>query len=373
LKELYQIGNGPLPGSRHPISAELISWYKLNKRDLPWRHTKDPFRIWLSEVILQQTRIYQGLPYYKKFVSRFENVSQLAKAPEDEILRLWQGLGYYSRAKNLHKCAKFVTSHLNGEFPRTYDELIMLPGIGSYTAAAIASIAFKEKVPVIDGNVFRVLSRIFGIDRDIAQSSSRKVFVEKANSLMPDSDPGIFNQAMMELGALQCIPRNPICMECPVAEMCYAYSTKEQHIFPVNGKTLYKKDRFLNYLMFTSEGRTLMKKREKNDIWRGLYDFYVFESKSQMDQKSVWKKMTETVPSFIDKTSFISQSVDYKHILTHQRIFARFFKIELKDSTFARKLAAILSLCQFTKEEIEEIPKPRLIEKYLIDEENFLS
>ena len=357
----------------HPISVTLTTWYGKNKRDLPWRHTGNPFRIWLSEIILQQTRVQQGLPYYNKFVSRFENIMELAKAPEDEILRLWQGLGYYSRAKNLHQCARYVSTELNGEFPKTYRELIKLPGIGSYSAAAIASIAFNESVPAIDGNVFRVLSRIFGIKNDIAQSKSRVVFFEQAFSMMPGISPAVFNQTMMEFGALQCIPKKPDSQNCPVAEMCCAFLNKEQDLFPVNNKKLRIRKRYFNYPVFFHKNRILMKKRDNSDIWKGLYDFHLLEFDHQMNQESLVKKINEEISPSILKSAFIDQSKDYQHILTHQRIHARFFKIALKDSTFTKKLATKLNLIPFSKTEIEKIPKPRLIEKYLIDEGNLLS
>ncbi|MDA0196764.1 MAG: A/G-specific adenine glycosylase [Bacteroidetes bacterium] len=356
----------------HPIAIILIAWYNQNKRDLPWRGTKNPFRIWLSEIILQQTRVEQGLPYYDAFVSRFENIKQLARAPEDEILRLWQGLGYYSRAKNLHLCAKYVATELNGVFPGTYRELLKLRGIGSYTAAAIASIAFDERVPTIDGNVFRVLSRIFGIKNDISQSKYRVVFFDQALSMMPGISPSVFNQAMMEFGALQCIPRKPDCPNCPVVEMCYAFSNREQDLLPVNNKKLKIRKRYFNYPVFFYENRILMKKRNNSDIWKGLYDFHLIEFEHQMNLESLIEKLNKEISPSVFQSSFINQSKDYQHILTHQRIHARFFKIGLKDSTFAKELASKLNLISFSKTEIEKIPKPRLIEKYLIDEGNFL-
>src|SRR5690606_26841183 len=195
------------------FSKLLIDWYLQNRRELPWRETTDPYRIWSSEIILQQTRVAQGLPYYFSFVQAFPTVVDLASADEQQVLKLWQGLGYYSRARNLHATAREI-ARKNGQFPSTYKELLKLKGIGSYTAAAIASFAFGEAVPAVDGNVFRVLSRIFGVDTDIASSAAKTVFMELAASLMPKDDPAIFNQALMEFGALQCVPKNPDCVRC---------------------------------------------------------------------------------------------------------------------------------------------------------------
>ena len=198
----------------HPISDKLISWYKKNKRDLPWRNTSDPYKIWLSEIILQQTQVVQGLNYYIKFTETFPTVVDLANAPEDKVMRLWQGLGYYSRARNLHKTAQYVASELSGVFPETYIDLLKLKGVGEYTAAAIASFSYNEAVPVVDGNVFRVLSRYFDVETDIAQASAKKEFVALAFEVMPKDNPAIFNQAIMEFGALQCVPKSPDCSIC---------------------------------------------------------------------------------------------------------------------------------------------------------------
>src|SRR5688500_8386899 len=225
-------------GKRY-FSDKLVKWYIDNKRLLPWRETTDPYRIWLSEVILQQTRVNQGLPYYKEFIKAYPSIIELARAPEQEVLRLWQGLGYYTRARNLHKCAKSIVERHNGKFPETFDELEKLPGIGHYTAAAIASFSFGQPVAVLDGNVFRILSRIFGIDTPINSPDGKRQFTELANELLSKKDPALHNQAVMEFGALFCTPKHPQCQICPFNTTCIAYTHDLLHVLPV--KTPAKK------------------------------------------------------------------------------------------------------------------------------------
>ena len=259
------------------FANKLISWYQDNQRDLPWRHTRDPYKIWLSEVILQQTRVSQGLPYYQSFVAHFPEVFDLANATEQQVLRLWQGLGYYSRGRNLLKCARMVVEELDGKFPNNYMQLLELPGIGEYTAAAIASIAFKEAVPVVDGNVFRVVSRVLGISDDIAVASSRKVFFNYSKQLMMDAPPDLYNQAVMEFGALHCTPKQPKCDSCPLSLTCYAFQNSRQHQFPVKSKKVKVRNRDFYYLVIKSGASYLLNKRASGDIWQGLYDFYLIE------------------------------------------------------------------------------------------------
>ncbi|HEY0769642.1 MAG TPA: A/G-specific adenine glycosylase, partial [Sphingobacteriaceae bacterium] len=226
---------------------KIVKWYSENKRSLPWRETKDPYRIWLSEIILQQTRVAQGLPYYLRFVERFPTVSHLASAPQDEVLRLWQGLGYYTRARNLQKCAQTIVEKYSRKFPRTYAELISLPGIGEYTAAAIASISFNEKVAVVDGNVFRVLSRVFGIDTPINSAEGKKGFSKLANDLIHETAPADYNQGLMEFGALFCTPKNPKCEECVFRKSCHAFQNGLQQQLPVKLKSKASRKRYFYY------------------------------------------------------------------------------------------------------------------------------
>ena len=262
--------------SIHPFSATIMAWYAEHQRELPWRQTRDPYAIWLSEIILQQTRVAQGLPYYERLLAAFPSVRDLAEAPEATLLRLWQGLGYYSRARNLQKAAQMVMRDFEGVFPQTYDEIIRLPGVGPYTAAAIASFAFSEAKAVVDGNVFRVLSRVFSVETDIASSAARGVFTSLAQSLIPTQDPAGFNQAIMEFGALQCTPA-PDCSICPLLVSCEAFSTHRVTEFPIKSKKTKVKEIEMNYLVIEQNGQLLVRERVGNGIWKGLWEFYLLE------------------------------------------------------------------------------------------------
>src|SRR5688500_5070797 len=259
------------------FSDKVVEWYNVNKRDLPWRDTKDPYKVWLSEIILQQTRVNQGMPYYLRFIEKFPNVHALASASEQEVLRLWQGLGYYTRARNLHKCAKQVVAVFNGEFPNTFENLLKLPGIGEYTAAAIASFSFKEPVAVVDGNVFRVLSRVFGIENEINSVEGKKIFTDLANSLINKKSPDFHNQAIMEFGALHCIPKSPLCLTCPFQSACVAAQRNLQSLLPRKAKSKPSRKRYFYYFVVQKGKSLLMKKRDQKDIWHGLYDFHLLE------------------------------------------------------------------------------------------------
>ena len=320
--------------------------------------------IWLSEIILQQTRVAQGLPYFLKFIEAFPTVFDLANASETRVLRLWQGLGYYSRARNLHACAKSVVAKYNGRFPDNYRELLQLKGIGKYTAAAIASFAFHEPVPVIDGNVYRVLSRVFGVADDIGSSQGQKIFAQLAGELMDHDDPHDYNQAIMEFGATHCTPSGPDCHNCIFTDDCYANKHGLQRNLPVKLKKLKVKTRFFHYLVIQHEGKILLKQRRQKDIWQGLYDFYLIEDTQPLDideirhpQKSHW--LTN------QNLNLKSLSNEYKHILTHQRIFARFFHV-VPDNGFSPDLLNQSDDFQFyTIDEINDLPKPILIDNYL--------
>lgn len=339
------------------FSNLIIDWYHDNQRNLPWRETSDPYKIWLSEIILQQTRVNQGLPYYTKFISQYPTVYDLAKAPADEVMRLWQGLGYYSRARNLHDCAKSVVKNYNGEFPNTYKELLKLKGIGKYTGAAIASFAFQQAVPVVDGNVFRVLARFFEIQDDIAQPKTFTKFFDIAKELIPEKKPASFNQALMELGAMVCKPKNPSCDICPLAQECLARIKAKQSELPVKKKKIKIKNRFLYYLIWQKEEKLAMKKRGPNDIWQGLFDFELIETKDALTTQEI----LEQVNKKYDRTEVVEISEPIKHILSHQRLEAVFIELNPIDENILNES----SLQYFTKEEVEKLPKPRLIEKYL--------
>lgn len=339
------------------LSSLLISWYQKHLRKLPWRETRDPYKIWLSEIILQQTRVAQGLPYYEKFVEKYPTVFDLAKAPQDEVLRLWQGLGYYSRARNLHICAQEVADNHNGIFPQEYSDLLKLKGIGKYTAAAIASFAFKKPVPVVDGNVFRVLARLFNIDLNIADTKSFKTFFEIAKTLIPYDNPDLFNQGMMELGATICSPSNPGCLICPLATGCIARERGLQKQLPIKEKKIKITRRFFYYLVWERNNQLAMKKRGPKDIWQGLFDFDLIEKKEPLNEEEIIEFVKEINP--FSKVFNISPPI--QHILTHQRIEARFVEIYIdKSSDLSGKT---LNFYDFS--EIEELPKPILVNKYL--------
>ena len=256
------------------FAPKLIDWYHHQRRNLPWRHTRDPYFIWLSEVILQQTRVAQGLPYYQQFTEAYPTVFDLAAAPEQEIMRLWQGLGYYSRARNLSQTAQFIVQEQNGQFPDSYHKLLKLKGIGPYTAAAIASFAYDEAVAVVDGNVYRVLARVFGLATDITSTEGKKQFAQLANELLDVSQPATYNQAIMEFGALQCTPVSPDCLLCPFQANCVANATGQIAKLPVKTKKTKVRERFFNYFVIIKNQEIALKQRTDRDIWQQLYDFY---------------------------------------------------------------------------------------------------
>jgi A/G-specific adenine glycosylase len=339
------------------FSSLLINWYNINQRDLPWRETRDPYKIWLSEIILQQTRVNQGLPYYNKFINQYPHVQDLADAPEDEVMRLWQGLGYYSRARNLHECAKSVVKNYDGKFPNTFQELLNLKGVGKYTAAAIASFAFGQAVPVVDGNVFRVLARYYAISDDISQPKTFTAFFNIANELIPEKQAASFNQAIMELGATICTPKKPDCGNCPVSLECEARIHHKQAELPVKKKKIKVKNRFLYYLIWQKDDQLAMKKRGANDIWQGLFDFELIETDAALSIQEVLEKISAKYSD----SEVIEISEPVKHLLSHQKLEAVF--VELKSNN--PNIVSDTALQYYTRQEVEELPKPRLIENYL--------
>lgn len=347
---------------------ELLLWYHKNKRELPWRKTKDPYKIWLSEIILQQTRVAQGLPYYLEFVRNFPTVKSLASASEDDVLLIWQGLGYYSRARNLYACAQTVAKELGGIFPTTSKELLKLKGIGTYTAAAIASIAFDESVPVVDGNVYRVLSRVWGIEHDIASPAGAKYFRAVAASLIPQEDPGSYNQALMEFGALHCTPQKPQCLRCPLKAICVAYQSNRQNVLPVNNKKVKIRSRFFYYFILQYNGQVFVKKRTQQDIWKGLYDFYLVESEHNL--QGIHQLENPLIP-LLEKHGLkpLRESKQYKHVLTHQRLNIAFFDVNLSEAFMneGRDWLQDAGFIACNEDELMSIPKPVLIKKFLND------
>lgn len=340
---------------------KLITWYLQNHRNLPWRETKDPYIIWLSEVILQQTRVAQGLPYFEKFAKNFPDVHQLANASEEQVLKLWQGLGYYSRGRNLHFTAKFISAELNGKFPESYLQLKKLKGVGSYTAAAIASFAYKEPIAVLDGNVFRVLSRYYAIDEPINSLAGKKIFEQLANEALNRQQPDLHNQAMMELGALVCLPNNPQCNLCPLQGSCLAFQTKRASDFPVKIKKNKAKEQFFNYLHLENNGKIALYKRPKGGIWQNLYDLPLLV---YSEYKSLGSLKEEVFEAGIKLTHLddISLVWETSHMLTHIKIKAAFFRV---DPTQMSTQFNGNDLIWVSKEKLHSLPVSRLLEKYL--------
>lgn len=306
----------------------LTRWYLQHKRDLPWRDTDNPYIIWLSEIMLQQTRVAQGLPFFLAFVEAFPTIFDLASADEQKVLRLWQGLGYYSRARNLHKTAQFVVSEFGGKFPRNYHGLLQLKGVGEYTAAAIASFSYGEAVPVVDGNVFRVLSRYFDVETDIANASAKKEFAALARELMPKDNPALFNQSIMEFGALQCVPKNPNCAICPLNAGCLALQKGKVGLLPVKSKKAKAKNRFFNYFVISDDdGNTVIQQRTGKGIWENLYEFPLLETDAETSLDAI-------APNF----DFVNEVTDIYalnekstvHKLSHQHLHIKFWKVSVK-------------------------------------------
>ncbi|MFV8345163.1 A/G-specific adenine glycosylase [Flavobacterium sp. ZB4P13] len=314
------------------FSNSLVQWYLQNKRDLPWRNTADPYPIWLSEIMLQQTRVAQGMPYFLSFTTAFPTVFDLAKANEEQVLKLWQGLGYYSRARNLHKTAQHIAFDLSGIFPGNYNDLLKLKGVGEYTAAAIASFSYNEAVPVVDGNVFRVLSRYFDMDTDIAQASAKKEFAALAFELMPKDNPATFNQAIMEFGALQCVPKSPNCGICVFNESCAALQKNKVDQLPVKSKKLKVRNRYFNYLVVADEmGNTIIQKRTDKGIWHNLYEFPLIETDKEEDFDCISEQIQN---DFFKDNSILSVSECNEksiiHKLSHQHLHIKFWKVSVK-------------------------------------------
>lgn len=343
------------------FTSSIIDWYKFNKRDLPWRQSANPYNIWISEIILQQTQVKQGLEYYNRFIRLFPNVVSLASVSQQEVLLAWQGLGYYSRARNLHAAAHQIVDQYNGEMPGTYSELIKLPGIGSYTAAAIASIAFGEPHAVVDGNVYRLLSRCFSVELPIDTGEGKRFFTNLANELLDSTNPGDFNQAMMELGALVCTPANPDCALCPLRTMCNSYRTGNPLDFPVKSRRTLKGDRYFYYFAHERDGQLAIIRRENGDIWHGLWELLLIESGKRLSDSQLIKQISEAMNV---SPVTMSHVASMRHLLTHQNIFASLYKLKMpanfKLITFNDK-----NVVYTGRENLSGYPLPKLIEKLL--------
>ena len=311
-----------------PVSDILLSWFAREGRDLPWRRTRDPYRIWLSEVILQQTRVAQGLEYYLRFTERFPDIAALATTPEDEVLKLWQGLGYYSRARNLHAAARQVMSRFGGASPVTYEGVRALPGVGDYTAAAVCSIVYDAPCAVLDGNVCRVLARLFDIGIPIDTTAGKRTFAELAQLQLDTSRPGLYNQAIMDFGALQCTPAQPRCGDCPLAGRCLALAAGTVGVRPVKQGRAKVRDRWFNYLHVTCGGQTLLHRRGGGDIWQGLYEFPLIETDKAADFAEL--AATAAFRELLGNGRWhLRRSVTMPgHQLSHQLLHAVFHRIE---------------------------------------------
>lgn len=342
------------------FSQKILLWYANNKRNLPWRNTRDPYKIWLSEIMLQQTRVVQGTPYYHAFVKNFPKVDDLANASEEKVLKLWQGLGYYSRARNLHATAKTISQEQNGQFPKTYKELIKLKGVGDYTASAIASFCFDEPEPVLDGNVFRVLARYYGVEIPINSPKGGKYFKELATEIMNVENIRDYNQGIMEFGSIQCAPRNPDCTNCPLNDGCIALKERKVDQLPVKLKKIKIKNRYFNYLVPIAIGMdgqhtTELRKRLGKGIWQNLFEFPLLETNSEIDIKEVKKEMTTVIDIIGMPDVYLYNDKPIVHKLSHQHLHTKFWivKTEGEDKK------------GITFSELEKYPVPVLIADFI--------
>lgn len=343
--------------SMKPFTELLLHWYAANGRALPWRQSQDPYRIWISEIILQQTRVAQGMEYYLRFVKRFPDVRSLAEAPDDEVMKYWQGLGYYSRARHLHEAAR----RMNGTFPRTYAEVRALPGIGDYTAAAICSFAYGMPCAVVDGNVYRVLTRFFGIDLPIDSAKGKQKVEQLANELLCKERPADYNQAIMDFGAIQCTPRSPQCDSCPLSGGCQAFALQSVETFPVKRHKTKVTDRYFHYIYVRAGACTYIHKRTGNDIWKNLYELPMVESEGAWDMTQLLSSPTLAQwlhPGETPQVHVIEPEV--RHQLSHRLIHAAFYEMILPEDTLS-----FSSFLRIPIEHIEEYAVPRLIHAFL--------
>ncbi len=344
------------------FTNQLLAWNeKYNHRTMPWKGEKDPYKIWLSEIILQQTRVEQGLAYYKRFVQAFPTVKQLAAAPPDQVFKLWEGLGYYSRCKNLLATANYIAVERGGNFPNTYEDILALKGVGPYTAAAIASFAFDIPKAVVDGNVFRVLSRFFGIATPIDSTDGKKQFTQLAGDLLYTKAPGVYNQSLMDFGATVCKPQSPSCGSCPLQKKCIAYASQRVSSLPIKEKSLVKRTRWLYYLVASCKGNVYIRKRATGDIWENLYEFILIETDGAVEAAEIMKLAEERALVPARYCSAFSISETYKQQLTHQTILGRFIQVTLK------KPLTINGYESLEISGINSLPFPKFISSYLKD------
>lgn len=351
------------------FAEAILDWYSKNKRDLPWRHETDPYKIWLSEIILQQTQVIQGLKYYLNFEKKYPTIKNLAKAPEDEVLKLWQGLGYYSRARNLHATAKIVLNDYKGVFPSSYNQIKALKGVGDYTAAAIASFAFNLPHAVVDGNVYRLLSRVFGIETPVDSSKAKKEFQDLANVLLDKRHPATHNQAIMEFGSQYCKPVNPDCENCVLSNKCFAFKTKTVALLPIKLKKTKIRKRYFNYIVLSDKTKeVIIKKRAEGDIWQGLYEFNLIETQQEIQANDLFllKEFKKLAPS---KFHLKHVSKQYKHILSHQHLYATFYVVSLNNKFDTKYLKTPINkgLFKTSLKQLDLYAFSRLTEKFMND------
>jgi A/G-specific adenine glycosylase len=345
------------------ISDTLSAWYLANKRELPWRDISDPYLIWISEIILQQTRVNQGMSYYLRFIERFPTVADLALSDEDEVLKYWQGLGYYSRARNLHKAARQVMTDFCGIFPFEHADVLKLAGIGDYTAAAICSFAYDQPFAVVDGNVYRVLSRLFGIETPIDSGAGKKEFASLAQELISKSNPGTHNQSIMEFGALQCVPVSPDCAACLLQQNCRAYELSIVDKLPIKSKKTKVTNRYFNYFFIELGGKTYLQKRIAKDVWQNLFEFPLVEADSLLTVEELMETAGfKNLFSGIGEVEVVKISNPMKHILSHRVIYAQFVTVKISDENtiLSERIKTLIS-------EIDQFAVSRLMELFLED------
>lgn len=343
------------------VSHLLLEWYNKYKRELPWRESKDPYLIWISEIILQQTRVAQGYDYYVRFVKRFPNVQTLSEASEEEVLKYWQGLGYYSRARNLHAAAHTIMSQFGGVFPDRYEDVLSLKGIGTYTAAAIVSFAWNQPYPVVDGNVFRVLTRLYAIDTPIDTAKGKKTVTDIASSLIDIKCAGLFNQAIMEFGALQCTPSAPLCGTCPFSHLCHAFAEGNPGAYPVKKNKVKVRDRYFNYFHIIYKNGLFIHRRKGKDIWQGLFELPLIETESLVELPDLYSSDAfQALFSNSGDWTLLESVLNVKHVLSHQILYTSFYRVEISDPTALKEQYLYISF-----NELEQYAIPRLIHQYL--------
>ena len=350
---------------KNNFSTILLEWFSTNARSFPWKETKDPYLIWLSEIILQQTRVDQGLAYYQKFSKKYPTVKKLANTSNDELMKLWEGLGYYSRARNLHLAAKYIVEECDSIFPNEYKKILKLKGVGPYTAAAISSFAFDLPHAVVDGNVYRVLSRYFGINAAIDSTKGKKIFSTLAQQLLTKNSPGTYNQALMDFGSIQCSPKKPSCSDCPFQLDCFAFQNNEINNLPRKEKKIKKRTRYFNFIIINNEEEVFLQKRTEKDIWRDLYQFPLIENEvliNSFEELKAHKNWEKNFPQIRIELNHVSQI--FKQVLTHQTIIAQFWQVQISDKKNIDKLDFIKVL----RKNLKTFAFPKIIDKYLQDE-----